>query len=990
MNRRSHRRAPRRILLVAVLVLALSALVPGSTLAASSARSAGAAAPAPVTSQAVRSAPSVLPAAPAAQTVEMRDALARVGSTGGPPAYGLTTLGLHGWQVRSSAGLHVSAARLSTEAYPANGWLKVRPDDAGAPGTEIEALLQNGACPRVFYSDTMRRCFGTQRTGKESVRRFAVPWWFRTTFAAPPAGRHATFVVNGVVGQAAVWVNGTRVAARGRVQGDYTRYQFDITALLHRGANVVALEVFANNPKTMFTLDNVDWTQVAPDQNTGIQFPVQLATSTTLALSDARVVQHDAADLSSAALTVRARVSNDGDAPARGTVSALVVPPNGGNPVLVSRAVSLPAATSSTVTLSPAEYPGLVLRHPKVWWPYQMGGQPLYTVVTALTQRSTLVDSSTQQIGIRTVSSKLVGGSPLAPHGVRQYSINGRPFVIRGGGFSENLFLHYSAADTAAQIVLLKSIGLNTLRLEGHFMPDDFYEQMDRAGILIASGYQCCDAWQLPSGRPPSAHALHTLAVSASTLAQRLRSHPSVFTFQWSDNNPTRVQEALTLKAFRAQDFDVPVIASAEYKSSPQLGISGEKEGPYSWVPPSYWYDNSHSQYDVDSSLSNVGGSWGLDSEESAGDTVPTMDSMRRFLSPADRAALWTDPKANQYHANFEPGLSGYSFGTLYQFDTALRSRYGTWHGLAQYTQEAQVQNYEGVRAQFEAFIDHSTNAATPSTGTIYWMANKGWPTLLWDLYNYDYDEAGSYFGAQEANRSLHAFYAPDNHTVTLDNLTGGSVSGLRVQARVRTLDGTVLDDQQATGVSLLSQQVRNKVLTLSVPAATAPPAAPYIYFVEVLLRKGTRVIDRSVYWESTQPDVVNWNRTEGNPQATMRQYADLQALQHLAPATVAVEARSTVASGVETTSLTLTNTGHGSRLAFFVRADVRRGDASGRPLPGDNQIRPIAWSSNDITLWPGQSQTITATYAAALLAGAHPVVSVYGWDLVSRVVQAG
>ena len=30
----------------------------------------------------------------------------------------------------------------------------------------------------------------------------------------------------------------------------------------------------------------------------------------------------------------------------------------------------------------------------------------------------------------------------------------------------------------------------------------------------------------------------------------------------------------------------------------------------------------------------------------------------------------------------------------------------------------------------------------------------------MWDLYNNDYDQAGSYFGAQEANRSLHAIYA--------------------------------------------------------------------------------------------------------------------------------------------------------------------------------------------------------------------------------------
>ena len=73
------------------------------------------------------------------------------------------------------------------------------------------------------------------------------------------------------------------------------------------------------------------------------------------------------------------------------------------------------------------------------------------------------------------------------------------PIVIRGGGFSPNLFLHYSAADTAKQIALMKNMGINTIRLEGHIMPDDFFEQMDQAGILINAGFQCCDAWELQS-----------------------------------------------------------------------------------------------------------------------------------------------------------------------------------------------------------------------------------------------------------------------------------------------------------------------------------------------------------------------------------------------------------------------------------------------------------------------------------------------------------
>ena len=60
----------------------------------------------------------------------------------------------------------------------------------------------------------------------------------------------------------------------------------------------------------MFTLDNVDWTQIPPDNNTGIQFPIQLHTSGPLALSNAHVAAEDAPDLSTAALTLKADVTN--------------------------------------------------------------------------------------------------------------------------------------------------------------------------------------------------------------------------------------------------------------------------------------------------------------------------------------------------------------------------------------------------------------------------------------------------------------------------------------------------------------------------------------------------------------------------------------------------------------------------------------------------------------------------------------------------------
>ncbi len=41
----------------------------------------------------------------------------------------------------------------------------------------------------------------------------------------------------------------------------------------------------------MLTLDNVDWSQIPPDNNTGIQFPVQLQTGGPLIVGNAHVIR---------------------------------------------------------------------------------------------------------------------------------------------------------------------------------------------------------------------------------------------------------------------------------------------------------------------------------------------------------------------------------------------------------------------------------------------------------------------------------------------------------------------------------------------------------------------------------------------------------------------------------------------------------------------------------------------------------------------------
>ncbi|MGI5206141.1 hypothetical protein ACQEU6_31790 [Spirillospora sp. CA-108201] len=72
-----------------------------------------------------------------------------------------------------------------------------------------------------------------------------------------------------------------------------------------------------------------------------------------------------------------------------------------------------------------------------------------------------------------------------------------------------------------------------------------------------------------------------------------------------------------------------------------------------------------------------------------------------------------------------------------------------------------------------------------------------------------------------------------------------------------------------------------------------------------------------------------------------------------------------------------MTHVGHGGAPALFTRADL---------FAGGKQVLPIRWSDNDITLWPGERQTITARYSGT---SAKPDVRVNGFNVPDQTRPA-
>jgi exo-1,4-beta-D-glucosaminidase len=889
-----------------------------------------------------------------------------------------------GWHIQSSAVAGASGAEISRPDYPATGWLPI-----SRPETLMAGLVENGRYPDVFYSDRLKSV---------PTAQFDVRWWYRNRITVHPRpGGRTHLIMNGVLGTADLWVNGTQVASRSQLQGAYSRFEYDITPYVRDGANAIALDVAKNDPKTLLTDSQLDWNPHAPDQSTGLRFPPELAQTGPIALRNVHVVQRNAADLSTSDLTVKADLRNDTTSARTATLRATIT--HGSTRVDVTGSADVPAGATRTVTLSPADHPRLHLRHPAVWWPYQLGGQPLYHLAA-----SAAVDGAGggesdrygEDFGIRTVTSSLtpaVPGKTHAPSGYRRFVVNGVPLVIRGGGWSPDMFYRYSPRNIADQLAYVKNLGLNTLRFEGNLPPDDMFAQLDRAGILAMAGWQCCDRWEDPlSAWPPALR--ENAANQATRVARWLRDHPSVFTyFQGSDEAPEAAKESIYLSAFSAADWQTPQVASAEYKSSPRLGPSGGKEGPYNYVPPGYWWANGPETAGRDPAYTNAGSAWGYDTETSAGNTVPTQDSLDRFLTPADQAKIW-DPSTTKgpgtgpdiYHVAASYG-DYTKTARMGQYNTPLWNRYGPWSDMASYQKIAQMGGYEVTRAQFEAYVGRSADAADPSTGVIYWMLNKAWPSLHWNLYNDDFDQSGVYFGARKAGEPVHIMYDYADGSVKVANLTRTTVPGLTASARFIDLDGTVRTSVRRAVGDLASQDVHT-VLTPGVPAGISRT-----YFVELTLTgSGGDPVSRNVYWLSTKPDAVDWAKTLGaGSGAAFRPggYADLRDLQSLPAATVTATA-STKRSGTDAvTTVTVRNTGRGSVPVVFTRLDVRRGTSSGRAAGGDDEVLPIRWSDNYVTLWPGQSQTLTARFRASDLRGASPVVSLSGRNLPDRTIPA-
>jgi len=247
-------------------------------------------------------------------------------------------------------------------------------------------------------------------------------------------------------------------------------------------------------------------------------------------------------------------------------------------------------------------------------------------------------------------------------------------------------------------------------------------------------------------------------------------------------------------------------------------------------------------------------------------------------------------------------------------------------------------------------------------------MLNGAWPSVLWNLYDYYFKPGGSYFGAKKANEPLHIAYDYFTRGVYVVNSTLTARDKLSASATLYNIPD--LARKYAVQVHLSAPA------NAAAKALTIPPVAGLskTYFIRLQLTDtGGAVVSNNLYWYSTSPDTLesksDWYITP------VRSYADLTGLNSLASnRKLSAQASVTARGRRQAVEITLRNAS-ATEVAFFVRPEVTAGNEG-------PEVVPVSYTDNYVSLWPGESATITATYDTSDLGGRSPYLRLRGYNV--------
>ena len=825
-----------------------------------------------------------------------------------------------GWFIQSSAEISLDGAQLSSKGTDfGDNWFK-----ASVPSTVMGALTaENG-----LYADA----FMGRNYAEIDRSKFENPWWYRTTFKTPALkkGQRAELNFEGLSYRADVWLNGELVVSAEDFYGPFRQFSFDVTDLLQK-ENHLAVKVYRWE-KGEFNIGFVDWNPRPADESMGIFRPVWLRFSNEVSMKNSAVKSKvNVETLDEAWLTVETTLCNKSDKEVSGELRGRF------DGRTFSYPVTLGAGETRVVSVGDIEE--LYVKNPRLWWCHNLGTPEMYSMDLSFVAGGKESDNQTVDFGIRQLDSY------FNEDGYRGFILNGKKVLIKGAGWTDDIFLRNSDERNAQEVAYVKDMNMNTIRFEEVWgTSQNIYDECDRQGVLALVGWSCHWEWEVYTGKPNDRNGCISSPEDIELIAQSwrdqilwLRNHPSIICwYAASDMLPRPALEQRYLDILAEID-DRPYTVHAGSAKSSLSGPAGMKMwGPYEWQAPYYWYSEEAK-----------GNAVGFNTETGIGAQFPVYESLVKFI-PEDQ--LWPVGDAYDYHTT----TSRDALHDLSELKMVIDKRHGGATDLADFIRKAHFIDYEGTRAMVEA---HRVNVPR-STGIIQWMLNSAWPSLYWQMYDWYLVPTSAYWSVKKGCTPQQLIYNYANNTVYAVNDEKADMS-LTAAMTVYGLDGSVVGE---------TSSAVEMPMGCSVPVFEVPAVEKVGFVFLTLTDASGNAVARNEYVLPEVKDKHDWTKYRWW-RTQLESYADFSPLNGLAAADVKASMVMT-AEGLE---VTLEN--KSSVVAFFVRMALK--DAEGE------YVVPAYWSDNLVTLAPGQSLTFTCT--ADMPKGA--TVEIDGWNVAKTTL---
>lgn len=724
-----------------------------------------------------------------------------------------------GWKLAEQSQLRVTnGAFLSQTGIDTHDWY-----DATVPGTVLTTLVNNGVYPDPYYG--LNNLLIPESLNKQD-------YWYREEFNLPGsfAGRQLWLNFNGINYYAEIWLNGTYL---GHITGAFIRGQFNVTDLVKPGGTNVIAVMIAPPPDpgvpseqsdtfgpgdnggklcldgpTFVCTEGWDWIPAIRDRDSGLWQDVILRATGPVTIGDPHVITElPLPDTSRSDITVETDLRNVSETTQEGTLKGSF------EGVQFEQPVTLRAGETKTVCFSPKKFPQLIVQHPRLWWPNGYGKPELYHLqLHFLTSDGKESDETAIHFGVRELSYELAvkmsddkiqrveftptldrGDAPVIDN--RRSSIgwkrtgnydlkdvavwpgqehspalkpldddemgpyliikvNGKRIFCNGGNWGmEDAMKRISREHLEPYIRLEHDANLTMIRnWSGQSTSETFYDLCDEYGILVWN-----DFWMDTEGwnYAPYDHKLF-LANVADTI-KRYRNHPCIAI--WCAMNEGVPPEDIN----QGNDDLIRTLDGTRYYQPNSRLVNLRTSGPWSNLPLDRYFDDVNQGF----------------STEMGASSIPSADTLQSMMAPAD---LWPPGDLWAYHDFHTKGA-----GNRYDLLRMLTRQYGDVKSLDDLCRKAQMVNYDTYRAIYEGFDSHLWHDCS---GVLLWMSHPSWPSVVWQLYSWDYEPNASYFGAKKAGEPVHIQMNLPDCRVAVINHRFNSLPDVAADAVIYDLSG--------------------------------------------------------------------------------------------------------------------------------------------------------------------------------------------------------